>query len=241
MTSAECTKDKHVWSSTVYHYLSVDSDQQHPEYSRCLSLGELLRLLKNNNNICAFCVAGLDAHQLKPAKDCTPIEYPKPDGKISFDLLSSVALSGTNHEGDQPPHLTLKDDGVPVAQNLAVYDGPEQRFCPAGNTAGRLITALTLYSCRLSSSSAPKVHTNFNALLLSCNVHPNETGSFILKTDKKKLKNSSPTVFKTVIFKLVLQTIIFAGDSHLINSLTEKKKTITVIFKLLSVPEIVRH
>uniref|UniRef100_A0A8C7ZNZ1 Electron transfer flavoprotein-ubiquinone oxidoreductase n=1 Tax=Oryzias sinensis TaxID=183150 RepID=A0A8C7ZNZ1_9TELE len=75
---------------------------------------------------------GLDAHQLKPAKECTPIEYPKPDGKISFDLLSSVALSGTNHEGDQPPHLTLKDDSVPVARNLAVYDGPEQRFCPAG-------------------------------------------------------------------------------------------------------------
>uniref|UniRef100_A0A667ZT05 Electron transfer flavoprotein-ubiquinone oxidoreductase n=1 Tax=Myripristis murdjan TaxID=586833 RepID=A0A667ZT05_9TELE len=75
---------------------------------------------------------GLDSAQLKPAKDCTPIEYPKPDGKISFDLLSSVALSGTNHEGDQPAHLTLKDDSVPVARNLAIYDGPEQRFCPAG-------------------------------------------------------------------------------------------------------------
>ncbi|RXN12541.1 electron transfer flavo -ubiquinone mitochondrial [Labeo rohita] len=75
---------------------------------------------------------GLDSASLKPAKDCTPIEYPKPDGKISFDLLSSVALSGTNHEHDQPPHLTLKDDSVPVAQNLAIYDGPEQRFCPAG-------------------------------------------------------------------------------------------------------------
>ncbi|KAM6924185.1 electron transfer flavoprotein-ubiquinone oxidoreductase, mitochondrial [Xenentodon cancila] len=76
--------------------------------------------------------SGLDAHQLKPAKDCKPIDYPKPDGKISFDLLSSVALSGTNHEGDQPAHLTLKDDSVPVAKNLAIYDGPEQRFCPAG-------------------------------------------------------------------------------------------------------------
>uniref|UniRef100_A0AAQ4PW97 Electron transfer flavoprotein-ubiquinone oxidoreductase n=1 Tax=Gasterosteus aculeatus aculeatus TaxID=481459 RepID=A0AAQ4PW97_GASAC len=75
---------------------------------------------------------GLDANQLKPAKDCTPIEYPKPDGKLSFDLLSSVALSGTNHEGDQPPHLTLKDDSVPVSRNLSIYDGPEQRFCPAG-------------------------------------------------------------------------------------------------------------
>lgn len=75
---------------------------------------------------------GLDAHQLKPAKECTPIEYPKPDGKISFDLLSSVALSGTNHEGDQPAHLTLRNDCVPVERNLALFDGPEQRFCPAG-------------------------------------------------------------------------------------------------------------
>ncbi|XP_021252388.1 electron transfer flavoprotein-ubiquinone oxidoreductase, mitochondrial isoform X3 [Numida meleagris] len=75
---------------------------------------------------------GPDFAQLKPAKDCTPIEYPKPDGKISFDLLSSVALSGTNHEHDQPAHLTLKDDSIPVSRNLAVFDGPEQRFCPAG-------------------------------------------------------------------------------------------------------------
>lgn len=84
-------------------------------------------------NIVLFKITlGLDSDQLKPAKDCTPIEYPKPDGKISFDLLSSVALSGTNHEHDQPPHLTLKDDSVPVNKNLAIYDGPEQRFCPAG-------------------------------------------------------------------------------------------------------------
>ena len=73
-----------------------------------------------------------DAEHLKPAKECQPIEYPKPDGEISFDLLSSVALSGTNHEGDQPAHLTLRDDSVPVNRNLAIYDGPEQRFCPAG-------------------------------------------------------------------------------------------------------------
>ncbi|XP_059500785.1 electron transfer flavoprotein-ubiquinone oxidoreductase, mitochondrial isoform X3 [Stegostoma tigrinum] len=75
---------------------------------------------------------GADYSQLKPAKDCTPIEYPKPDGKISFDLLSSVALSGTNHADDQPPHLTLLDDSVPVKRNLGQFDGPEQRFCPAG-------------------------------------------------------------------------------------------------------------
>ncbi|CAH1159743.1 unnamed protein product [Phaedon cochleariae] len=74
-----------------------------------------------------------DHKRLKPAKECTPIEYPKPDGKISFDLLTSVALTGTNHEGDQPPHLTLKDDSVPVDVNLKVFDGPESRFCPAGD------------------------------------------------------------------------------------------------------------
>ena len=69
---------------------------------------------------------------MKPASECTPIEYPKPDGVISFDLLSSVALTGTNHEGDQPAHLTLKNDEVPVDVNLKLYDGPEGRFCPAG-------------------------------------------------------------------------------------------------------------
>lgn len=73
-----------------------------------------------------------DHARLKPAKEFTPIEYPKPDGVISFDLNSSVALTGTNHEADQPPHLTLMDDTVPVKHNLAVYDGPEGRFCPAG-------------------------------------------------------------------------------------------------------------
>uniref|UniRef100_A0A2A4JZ91 Electron transfer flavoprotein-ubiquinone oxidoreductase n=1 Tax=Heliothis virescens TaxID=7102 RepID=A0A2A4JZ91_HELVI len=75
---------------------------------------------------------GADHARLKPAKECQPIEYPKPDGVITFDLLSSVALTGTNHEADQPAHLTLKDDSIPVKQNLGVYDGPEARFCPAG-------------------------------------------------------------------------------------------------------------
>ena len=75
---------------------------------------------------------GPDSASLKPAKDCQPIEYPKPDGQISFDLLTSVALTGTNHDGDQPVHLTLRDDDMPVNNNLAVYDGPEARFCPAG-------------------------------------------------------------------------------------------------------------
>lgn len=61
-----------------------------------------------------------------------PIAYPKPDGKITFDRLSSVFLSNTNHEEDQPVHLTLKDASVPIEVNLALYDAPEQRYCPAG-------------------------------------------------------------------------------------------------------------
>jgi electron-transferring-flavoprotein dehydrogenase len=69
---------------------------------------------------------------LKPAADCPQIVYPKPDGKITFDRLSSVFISNTNHEEQQPAHLTLKDAGVPVAINLATYAGPESRYCPAG-------------------------------------------------------------------------------------------------------------
>jgi electron-transferring-flavoprotein dehydrogenase len=66
-------------------------------------------------------------------KDLMPrIDYPKPDGVISFDRLSSVFLSNTNHEEDQPVHLTLKDASVPIEVNLALYDAPEQRYCPAG-------------------------------------------------------------------------------------------------------------
>ncbi|KAL3307159.1 hypothetical protein Ciccas_014334, partial [Cichlidogyrus casuarinus] len=66
------------------------------------------------------------------AKKFQPIEYPKPDGKLSFDLLSSVALTGTNHDHDQPAHLTLYDDSIPMGVNYPVYGGPEQHFCPAG-------------------------------------------------------------------------------------------------------------
>ncbi len=61
-----------------------------------------------------------------------PIAYPKPDGVLTFDRLSSVFISNTNHEEDQPIHLTLKDAEVPIAVNLALYDAPEQRYCPAG-------------------------------------------------------------------------------------------------------------
>jgi electron-transferring-flavoprotein dehydrogenase len=73
-----------------------------------------------------------DHEKLKPAAECTPIAYPKPDNAITFDKLSSVFLSNTNHEENQPAHLKLKDPTVPVAINLARYAGPESRYCPAG-------------------------------------------------------------------------------------------------------------
>ena len=73
-----------------------------------------------------------DFQTLKLAKDCKPIAYPKPDGVISFDKLSSVFLSFTNHEEDQPVHLVLKDPSIPIRVNLPEYDEPAQRYCPAG-------------------------------------------------------------------------------------------------------------
>ena len=72
-----------------------------------------------------------DHEKLKPAAECEPIVYQKPDGRLTFDRLSSVYLSNTNHEENQPPHLTLKDPTVPTAINLPKYAGPEQRYCPA--------------------------------------------------------------------------------------------------------------
>ncbi|NKF24723.1 electron transfer flavoprotein-ubiquinone oxidoreductase [Solimonas marina] len=73
-----------------------------------------------------------DHTTLKLAADSQKIDYPKPDGKLSFDKLSSVFLSSTNHEEDQPVHLQLKDPSVPIAKNLPMYDEPAQRYCPAG-------------------------------------------------------------------------------------------------------------
>ncbi|MBP5114990.1 electron transfer flavoprotein-ubiquinone oxidoreductase [Pseudomonas protegens] len=69
---------------------------------------------------------------LKLAKDCVKIDYPKPDGKLSFDKLSSVFISGTNHEEEQPCHLKLTDPSIPLSRNLPLYDEPAQRYCPAG-------------------------------------------------------------------------------------------------------------
>ncbi|MBR9857764.1 MAG: electron transfer flavoprotein-ubiquinone oxidoreductase [Gammaproteobacteria bacterium] len=73
-----------------------------------------------------------DHAELKPASECQPISYPKPDGKLSFDKLSSVFLSNTNHEENQPCHLQLKDASIPLTKNLATWAEPALRYCPAG-------------------------------------------------------------------------------------------------------------
>jgi len=102
---------------------------------------------------------------LKPAAECPRIEYPKPDGKLTFDRLGSVFISNTNHEENEPIHLTLKDPSVPVDVNLARYAGPESRYCPAGvyefvkDDAGieRLqINAQNCVHCKTATSRTPR-------------------------------------------------------------------------------------
>jgi electron-transferring-flavoprotein dehydrogenase len=73
-----------------------------------------------------------DAAATGKAKDFTPIAYPKPDGVLSFDRLTNVAFSATNHEESQPPHLQLRDPSIPISVNLPEYAEPAQRYCPAG-------------------------------------------------------------------------------------------------------------
>jgi len=73
-----------------------------------------------------------DHATLKPAAECKPIDYPKPDGVLSFDRLTNVAFSATSHEEDEPAHLKLKDASIPISVNLPMWDEPAQRYCPAG-------------------------------------------------------------------------------------------------------------
>ena len=105
-----------------------------------------------------------DHEMLKPASKCKPIEYPKPDGKLTFDRLSSVFISNANHEENQPAHLTLKDPGVPVNVNLLIYAGPESRYCPAGvyefvknedSSAGLVINAQNCVHCKTCDIKDP--------------------------------------------------------------------------------------
>ncbi len=105
-----------------------------------------------------------DCKHLKKASQCKKIAYPKPDGKLTFDRMSSVFLSSTNHEEDQPSHLTLKDPNIPIAVNLKEYDAPEQRYCPAGvyeivreNDKPRLqINAQNCVHCKTCDIKDPK-------------------------------------------------------------------------------------
>ncbi len=105
-----------------------------------------------------------DNEALKPIAQCTPIHYPKPDGHLTFDRLSSVFISNTNHEENQPAHLTLKDAAVPVNTNLAIYGGPEARYCPAGvyeyitnadNTSRLQINAQNCVHCKTCDIKDP--------------------------------------------------------------------------------------
>jgi electron-transferring-flavoprotein dehydrogenase len=73
-----------------------------------------------------------DNETLKSKNECEPIAYPRPDGVLTFDRLTDLSFSNTNHGENQPAHLTLKDPAVPIEINLKKYDGPEQRYCPAG-------------------------------------------------------------------------------------------------------------
>ena len=107
-----------------------------PWMSKGLYLGTLMvgleQKLLGGNVPWTVHVKHADHECLEPAAQHQPISYPKPDGKISFDRLSSVFISNTNHAENQPIHLTLKNDSVPVDINLKTYAGPEQRYCPAG-------------------------------------------------------------------------------------------------------------
>jgi len=107
-----------------------------PWMSKGLYLGTLMvgleQKLLGGNMPWTIHLKHADHECLEPASQHQPIQYPKPDGKITFDRLSSVFISNTNHAENQPIHLTLKDASVPVSLNLKTYAGPEQRYCPAG-------------------------------------------------------------------------------------------------------------
>jgi electron-transferring-flavoprotein dehydrogenase len=90
-----------------------------------------------------------DHLQLRKASECAPISYPKPDGKVSFDRLSSVFISNTNHEENQPAHLRLADPALAISVNYELYASPEQRYCPAG-----------VYEIVMSDAEKPRLQIN---------------------------------------------------------------------------------
>lgn len=110
-----------------------------------------------------------DHESLRPAAECRKIEYPKPDGALSFDRLSSVFLSNTNHEENQPVHLRLEDPSAPIRVNLPLYDAPEQRYCPAGvyeivterGTPRLQINAQNCVHCKTCDIKDPRQNINW--------------------------------------------------------------------------------
>ena len=127
-----------------------------PWMSKGLYLGTLMvgleQKLLGGNAPWTVHIKHADHECLEPAAQHQPINYPKPDGKLSFDRLSSVFISNTNHAENQPSHLTLKNDSVPVDINLRTYDGPEQRYCPAGvyeyvEADGKLCLQINAQNC----------------------------------------------------------------------------------------------
>ena len=106
-----------------------------------------------------------DHAKLKPAAECKPIEYPKPDGKISFDILTNLQRANTNHEEDQPSHLQILDKSIPSKVNLKEYAGPEARYCPANVyefVNGELvINAQNCIHCKTCDIKDPKQNINW--------------------------------------------------------------------------------
>ena len=145
-------------AESAFEYLTSDSSREQPDYTEKLKQSWVWDELYRARNIrpafqkgmwAGLMYSGLDTYlfrgrapwtfhhhedhtSLKKAAEAKQIEYPKPDGVISFDKNSSVFLSNTNHEENQPIHLTLADDRIPIDVNLKLYDAPEQRYCPAG-------------------------------------------------------------------------------------------------------------
>eukprot|EP00301_Raphidiophrys_heterophryoidea_P000002 c10000_g1_i1.p1 GENE.c10000_g1_i1~~c10000_g1_i1.p1 ORF type:complete len:604 (-),score=157.25 c10000_g1_i1:124-1890(-) len=114
---------------------------------------------------------GTDHESTLPASQCQKIEYPKPDGKITFDLLSNLALSGTNHDHDSPAHLKILDPSIPPKVNYAIYAAPESRFCPAkvyeyvteedGSNPKLVINAQNCLHCKACDIKDPSQNINW--------------------------------------------------------------------------------
>jgi electron-transferring-flavoprotein dehydrogenase len=135
----EITKYDEAWRGSAIGHDLYRVRNAKPLWSKFGTLaGIALGGLDMWTNTFGFSLFGTQSHgkpdyaSLKPAAECTPIAYPKPDGKVTFDRLSSVFLSNTNHEEDQPPHLVVKDMALQKSSEHDVYAGPSARYCPAG-------------------------------------------------------------------------------------------------------------